>query len=1095
MRKVRIKTLPTAQSGLDVKMGTSGRGMQAGLGLNSNTMPWPVMAGQMAQPDTEVNKTLKPVAREGANLEAEKGETAFTDLVGDGIPQLYKIGGERHYAGGTPLNLPEDSFIYSRDKKMKIGGPILESFGKHKDTKDKFTPADLSNQYQINDFRKALADPDTDKLQRETAEMMIANYNLKLGKLGLVQESKKGFPDGIPAIAMPYLETMQVDPTQFMMQNPQGQGPQGMPDQPAADNVAKYGITVAQNGKTVTKYNTEEEYKKHLRDPWSKEKEAAQIEWNKEAIKQKRFDDISASLSPETKAANKKILEHQYNIAQFKLHPESTPDPYTGYWDRTENNNLMSRGFFGDAPGFTPDPRVDEAFRKIWPGNLTEKSIPGKTLEWATNIASMPQKELNYLMTNLYETPGQTVKRSNPNLDSGTELLIDVATDPFIMRSASKAVIEGVASGVKDLTYGTVKKSLPYVKTAAIATADFAKKYGPKVADKIVAGLKKVGLEITKENLERVAQTLPQIVSHFHREETPESLSSVYYAPELYNPSETVNQVATPKVQQAAAAPQAQFVQGKVQAIVPPGMVTDTAVAPAKALTPEQEYEAYMKANPPKKKKLGGDIQKFDGGGSYTTNGPYITYEDGSVMNSKNSTWVKHANPEWGKSTTKPSTKPSAKADPMMGTYTPSVMEALRKKEAEGYEIFAPKTKSTGKEREVLQHQQKKVHNVYGEVDWSPEQQADFKERHGWVYEQKPDFNPTDETVVGTWPKGTKRNGKDVSGQPMTKGQQDTYWFQQEAEKNVPGYFNQGVAGTEFDALMGEHTFSVPGWKKKEAKPGEPTPVVTKQGERIKQAVLGPDYKTPGPEWWLQDKIRTAGAFGDLMGIKKYNPWQATPGVAYGERTFFDPTRELAANAEQVNLGVQGASTYSGPQSFAATAAFLQGQGAKNAANTMASYNNLNVNASNALSDMNTDIFNRASQQRAANATQLFDKQTIVNQQFDNSKNLARQNLRQGFMDAITNRANTYNLNTLYPQFAVAPGSGGMAYNIPGSNRKLNSKYQDQQDAIEGMKAIHNIQGLSDTEKLHIYDNMYGKGNKAASNDSQGYEAYQGKVS
>jgi len=161
----------------------------------------------------------------------------------------------------------------------------------------------------------------------------------------------------------------------------------------------------------------------------------------------------------------------------------------------------------------------------------------------------------------------------------------------------------------------------------------------------------------------------------------------------------------------------------------------------------------------------------------------------------------------------------------------------------------------------------------------------------------------------------------------------------------------------------------------------------------------------------------------------------------------------------------------------------------------MASYNNLNVNASNALSDMNTDIFNRASQQRAANATQLFDKQTIVNQQFDNSKNLARQNLRQGFMDAITNRANTYNLNTLYPQFAVAPGSGGMAYNVPGSNRDLNSNYQGQETPEEGMMRIHNIKGLSDTEKAALYESMYGKGNKAASNNSQGYEAYQGKVS
>jgi hypothetical protein len=261
MRKVRITALPKAQSGLEVKM-------KSGLGFNSNVMPWPIMAGEFSEPEIEVNKTLLPVAREGANLEAELGEYAFTDKTGDGIPQLYRIGGKRHYDGGTPLNLPDDSFIYSRDNSMKIGGDILNSFGKNKGNKKKFTPAELASQYQINDFRKVLADKDTDKTQRETAELMIANYNLKLAKLGLVQESTKGFPDGIPRVSMPYMEMMGIDPSQFFGQ--QGQEEQGEPrgqqeyqdeyqegqeEQPLGDNTAKYGGTnylpKAQNGTGV----------------------------------------------------------------------------------------------------------------------------------------------------------------------------------------------------------------------------------------------------------------------------------------------------------------------------------------------------------------------------------------------------------------------------------------------------------------------------------------------------------------------------------------------------------------------------------------------------------------------------------------------------------------------------------------------------------------------------------------------------------------------------------------------------------------------------------------------------------------------------
>jgi hypothetical protein len=225
-----------------------------------------------------------------------------------------------------------------------------------------------------------------------------------------------------------------------------------------------------------------------------------------------------------------------------------------------------------------------------------------------------------------------------------------------------------------------------------------------------------------------------------------------------------------------------------------------------------------------------------------------------------------------------------------------------------------------------------------------------------------------------------------------------------------------------------------------------------------------------------------AGAFGDLMRIKKYNPWMATPGLALPEGTFYDPTRELAANAEQVNIGVQGASTYSGPQSFAATAAALQGQGAANAANIMGRYNNLNVTESNRLGEATANILNQGSQQRAANATQLFDKRTIVNQQFDNSKAMARQNLRQGFIDAITNRANTYNLNTLYPQFAVGPGTGGMVYNVPGSNRDLNDNYKGQETAEEYLNRVHNMKGISDDEKKWLRDQFPG-----AAKSSEGY--------
>ena len=57
---------------------------------------------------------------------------------------------------------------------------------------------------------------------------MIKNYNSKLGALALAQESKKGFHQGIPAAARPYMDEMglkdeDILPEELQMQKQQMQ--------------------------------------------------------------------------------------------------------------------------------------------------------------------------------------------------------------------------------------------------------------------------------------------------------------------------------------------------------------------------------------------------------------------------------------------------------------------------------------------------------------------------------------------------------------------------------------------------------------------------------------------------------------------------------------------------------------------------------------------------------------------------------------------------------------------------------------------------------------------------------------------------------
>lgn len=177
-----------------------------------------------AKEGREVQQSLTSVPRSKANLEAEGGETAFGPISGDTIPDHYKIKGPRHTNGGVPLNLPDDTFIFSDTKAMKITDPkILTMFGK-KAKKGGYTPADLAKPFDINKYKGILMDPDTDRKERETAELMIKNYIMKLGALALAQESKKGFPQGIPEMAKPYMEANGITEDQLLPQEAQEGG-------------------------------------------------------------------------------------------------------------------------------------------------------------------------------------------------------------------------------------------------------------------------------------------------------------------------------------------------------------------------------------------------------------------------------------------------------------------------------------------------------------------------------------------------------------------------------------------------------------------------------------------------------------------------------------------------------------------------------------------------------------------------------------------------------------------------------------------------------------------------------------------------------
>ena len=198
-RKVRIEALPKAKTG-----------MQVGYGLYNRLATMGGLSEPKSDNSLSVGKTIGGVPRDEATIEAEGGETVYTDLTGMGIPQHYTISGPRHAQGGVPMDLPDDSFIFSDFNQMKVKDlDVLNYFGKtaKKGGKGKgYTYADIAKQYDINKYLKILKDPNSDDIDKRTAERMIENFNLKLGALGLHQESTKGFENGVPEISKPYME-------------------------------------------------------------------------------------------------------------------------------------------------------------------------------------------------------------------------------------------------------------------------------------------------------------------------------------------------------------------------------------------------------------------------------------------------------------------------------------------------------------------------------------------------------------------------------------------------------------------------------------------------------------------------------------------------------------------------------------------------------------------------------------------------------------------------------------------------------------------------------------------------------------------------
>lgn len=688
LRKVRIKAVPKARTGYQVQ-GSLANDVPAFGGADYNAY--------IGAPRTEVSRTLTAVPREVANLEAEGGETVVGDLDGSTMPSFKTIVGPRHSEGGVPLALPDDSFIFSDTKSMKISDPkILKMFNKPT-KKGGYTPAELSKQYDINKYRKILQDPESDKISRNTAEIMIKNYVMKLGALALAQESKKGFPQGIPLIAQPYME---------------------------ANKIAE--------------------------------------------------EDLIPELAKQ-KEQEAQMMQAQQQMPQEQMAPQTMP-------------NGEPVAMPQEGAGMMQDPSMMGAPQEMVP-------------------------------------PSPEMMEQAPMAAYGMEMggfYPEYAFGGYLQNGGSKSRTKTKEELQKEVESGKAK--VQKTKTLPDGTVEITRADGTKVYAKGTAG-------------------------------------------------ETIN-VADPKRQK----------------------VTKQTTDPA----------AY-------KKSICDRIKN----GGYT------------AEQAANAGWISAAQ------------IPNFKG-----------CENLKKSETETSEFY--------------------------ELEEQPS------------------------TIPG------KKKCKCVD--PTTKE---------------------------------EKIFEID--KDEDCKC---TSEETTQAEA--QSFQQPPARNA--QFWQQDIINAAGAFGDRMGLRKQMPWEARVDLEEPRPTFLDPTRQLAQQSEQANIASQATAQFAGPQAMGARLNAIQGQGAAQAANTLSQINNQNVGIANQFEANQVGVRNQEQAMNQQMANRVFDKNVIAQQQFDNAKRQAAGNMRQAYNTGLTNKWKTDALNQMYPNYQVDPLSGGRVQYTP--TPKTVTPNKPGQDDIEYIREL-----------------------------------------
>lgn len=1046
--KVNIKKLPKGYSVVNGKIvntmeyGGSSTGDQTNFGLVTMP-PLPSSGYDYTQSNDEsgrISSSLPGVPREQANLEAEKGETVLTDMNNDGNFELYNIGGNRHHSGGTPLNLPPQSFIFSDTSKMKLDKYELAEMGIT--SKKKVTPAKVSKGYELNKFIGILDDEHSDNITIDTAEYMLNKNKKSLSQLSFLQEAKKQFEDGVPLASYAYLTDKGINPLQFSQQVEQ------ISQQEAEQ-------------KMMMQLPFEQRMQIMMAKEQQAQQQAAMQQQQMMAQQQQMPQNMGQSLAPQQ--APERVMPPQGMMAPQQAMPPQAVMPAQSLMEQP-----MAMGKYGGQMSSLHKALVGlETPPETPPLHLQENTILQNFITETNRNVGDYQMQMNNALSN-YDNEFQN--RFNPANQEFMESMMNSNYDPKM-----------VDFWVDHINQGGSPPNTPSIEY----TEAYSKVY-PDQMPPTSNSNDDQGNNITYVNRNNNDNDNDEMVNSnditFARGTNPNSLNGSNMAsqgfdavgsPLNYNNINSPYYVGSefePEMQRAAYGEEVdEYGLQRYGGDLP---MAQKGVEYNGYTYTKKELKRLAKSKDPNQQALYAEIMN-DGPVK-----PKISVDDINKQRVDTEGTESSENFEGG-------------TDAWEEKYLEDTAQAQEYRD-ERYEAY--KARRELKNKDVLDPE--KYHEAYAKFQtqnaWL-EENLTQEERNEKNWDQGKGgknkrykeslegsgLDPLSEDLISHVQSGY------IGGVALDKLSEDN------PEANVTEYMQSGlddqtVYGMSISPEDGIYGNTTNDQREKiafeEETPGVPcenaaelatlcseaggnwTPYNAEDnsGCSCSETIIPPPTTTttssgrPDTPFWLQDRMGIANAMDNKFSLKKYYPFAPEYNLMQMDPVFKDPTREIAAIGEQAVIAAETASTFAGPQRGAAVQAKAQGVAGKQIADAINKVQSDNVNIANTTEFKNKTFEYRTQVLNNNEQKQLYDNTMLTEQSYDNSLREANAAITKQLQNAYTNAANTDNLNTIYPNFNIDPESGGIIDITNAKDFYADPNYTSPQTSVDNYLAEYN---------------------------------------